>query len=151
MPTTSEVVKKIISEVIECNESEVQSNSKIIADLGAESLDIIDLSYTLSKTLSIKMPTKTVLIHALESCNDEKLLIEDDCLTDVCVALLKEGPNKYDAGQIYPGMPMIDVFENTQVKNWVNLCETILHSASRDGDTVIEEFTENFLRARAKI
>jgi len=49
-------VKDIIVDVLVIDEDKVQSTSRLIADLGAESIDFLDLVFQLEKEFSIKIP-----------------------------------------------------------------------------------------------
>lgn len=49
-------VKEIIADVLVIDESEIALNSRLIADLGAESIDFLDLVFQLEKEFSIKIP-----------------------------------------------------------------------------------------------
>lgn len=49
-------VRDIIADVLVIDESEVALNSRLIADLGAESIDFLDLVFQLEKEYSIKIP-----------------------------------------------------------------------------------------------
>lgn len=49
-------VREIIAEVLVIDEDEVQLNSRLITDLGAESIDFLDLVFQLEKEFAIKIP-----------------------------------------------------------------------------------------------
>jgi len=49
-------VQAIIADVLVLDEEEVSLNSRLIADLGAESIDFLDLIFQLEKEFSIKIP-----------------------------------------------------------------------------------------------
>jgi acyl carrier protein len=49
-------VREIIADVLVIDEEEIQLNSRLIADLGAESIDFLDLVFQLEKEFSIKIP-----------------------------------------------------------------------------------------------
>ncbi len=49
-------VKAIISQALKVDESKVQLNSSLIKDLGAESIDFLDIVFRLEKTFKIKIP-----------------------------------------------------------------------------------------------
>lgn len=49
-------VRGIIAEVLVIDEDEIALNSRLIADLGAESIDFLDLVFQLEKEFSIKIP-----------------------------------------------------------------------------------------------
>jgi len=49
-------VREIIADVLVIDEEEVSLNSRLIADLGAESIDFLDLVFQLEKEFDIKIP-----------------------------------------------------------------------------------------------
>ncbi len=49
-------VREIIADVLVIDEEEVALNSRLIADLGAESIDFLDLVFQLEKEFKIKIP-----------------------------------------------------------------------------------------------
>jgi acyl carrier protein len=49
-------VKDIIVDVLVIDEDKVQANSRLIVDLGAESIDFLDLVFQLEKEFAIKIP-----------------------------------------------------------------------------------------------
>jgi acyl carrier protein len=49
-------VREIIADVLVIDEDEITLNSRLIADLGAESIDFLDLVFQLEKEFSIKIP-----------------------------------------------------------------------------------------------
>lgn len=49
-------VREIIADVLVIDESEIAQDSRLIADLGAESIDFLDLVFQLEKEYSIKIP-----------------------------------------------------------------------------------------------
>ncbi|MFC3908629.1 acyl carrier protein [Legionella dresdenensis] len=49
-------VREIIADVLVIDEDEIALNSRLIADLGAESIDFLDLVFQLEKEYGIKIP-----------------------------------------------------------------------------------------------
>lgn len=49
-------VREIIADVLVIDEDEVSQNSRLISDLGAESIDFLDLVFQLEKEFKIKIP-----------------------------------------------------------------------------------------------
>lgn len=49
-------VREIIADVLVIDEDEIETDSRLIADLGAESIDFLDLVFQLEKEFSIKIP-----------------------------------------------------------------------------------------------
>ena len=56
MANTFEDVKKIIAEKLSVDESKVTESAKFIEDLGADSLDTVELIMQLEENFSISMP-----------------------------------------------------------------------------------------------
>lgn len=49
-------VREIIADVLVIDEEEISKNNRLIADLGAESIDFLDLVFQLEKEFGIKIP-----------------------------------------------------------------------------------------------
>lgn len=49
-------VREIVADVLVIDEDQIQLQSRLIADLGAESIDFLDLVFQLEKEYSIKIP-----------------------------------------------------------------------------------------------
>ena len=71
MPTKDEIfagVRDVLVEALAVDEEEVTMEATLVDDLGAESIDLLDIVYQLEKTFSIKI--------------DRSELIPEDLLTD---------------------------------------------------------------------
>ncbi len=75
-------VTKAISEGIDINPLRVKAESSLIKDLGAESLDFLDINYRLEQTFGIKMARRSVLDHMEELFGEESAIDSDGKLTD---------------------------------------------------------------------
>lgn len=65
-------VRDIIADVLVIDESEVALNSRLIADLGAESIDFLDLVFQLEKEFSIKIPRGQLEKNARGDLSEEE-------------------------------------------------------------------------------
>ncbi len=133
----SREVIEIFSEVLEIDSDEITVDSKVVGELGADSLDIVDLSFSLGKKFGIKLPKKSMIIHAQEYMGNATSVVNNGKLTDLGVELLQKGPNAYRCDEIYPGQSLDDVFSDTKVSHWINLCEAIIESGL-SGDELIQ-------------
>ena len=138
---------EITAEVLEMDFDEVNLDSKIVADLGADSLDIVDLSFSLGKKFDIKMPKKTVIMHAEELLGGMSGLVHDGLLTGLGAELLRVSPNAYTEEEAYAGQSLINVFADTTVRHWVNLCQAIIESELA-GDELIKQNVECMLNTQ---
>lgn len=70
-----EKLQKIIAEQLEIPENEIESDSDIIDDLGADSLDIVDLVMSIEDEFGIEMPDEAV--EQMRTVEDAVKYIED--------------------------------------------------------------------------
>jgi acyl carrier protein len=102
-----EVIKAIV-ETLGVDKDTVLPDSSLIRDLGAESLDFLDINYRLEQTFGIKMARHSLIEHIEEIYGEDSALDENGQLTDRAVKLLNvrfgdTQPN------LTPGMDMDEV------------------------------------------
>ena len=73
MSTVEERVKKIVCEQLGVKESEVQNNSSFVEDLGADSLDTVELVMALEEEFETEIPDEEA----------EKLTSVQDAIDDI--------------------------------------------------------------------
>ena len=73
--TIAEKVKKMIVEQLGVNESEVQPDAKFIDDLGADSLDIVELVMALEDEYGIEIPDEDA--EKIQTVGDAVRYIEE--------------------------------------------------------------------------
>ncbi len=103
-----EELKKAIVETLRVDENSIEPESSLINDLGAESLDFLDINYRLEQAFGIKMARHFVLEHIEEMFGEGTAIDENGQLTDKAVELLKIrfGDKMKD---LEPGMDMDEV------------------------------------------
>jgi len=111
MPSEQEIFEKTRAALVEAlgvDEDEVQPNSTLVGDLGAESIDFLDIVFRLEKTFNVKIPRGE--------------LFPDDILTNA--QYVKDGKVTAEGmEQLKKRMPFADLsrFEaNPVVKNFGN-------------------------------
>ncbi len=82
-------LKKAVVETLRVEESTIKPESSFINDLGAESLDFLDINYRLEQAFGIKMARHFVLEHIEEMFGEGSAIDEDGLLTEKAVELLK--------------------------------------------------------------
>lgn len=91
-------VRDIVAEVLVVDEDEVSLDSRLIADLGAESIDFLDLVFQLEKEFSVKIPRGQLEKNARGELTDEEFE-QGGVLTDKGLKALKgylsEVPSEY--------------------------------------------------------
>ncbi|MBI4849587.1 MAG: hypothetical protein HY808_13630 [Nitrospirae bacterium] len=101
-------LKKAVVETLRADENKIKPETSLIKDLGAESLDFLDINYRLEQALGIKMARHFVLEHIEEIYGEGTALDENGQLTDKAVAVLKIrfGEN---VAELRPGMDMDEI------------------------------------------
>ncbi len=84
-----EELKKAIVETLRADEAAIKPESSLIKDLGAESLDFLDINYRLEQTFGIKMARHFILEHIEEMFGEGSAIDEDGRLTEKAISLLK--------------------------------------------------------------
>ena len=103
-----EELKKAIVETLRVDEAQIKPDTSLINDLGAESLDFLDINYRLEQAFGMKMARHFVLEHIEEIYGEGSAIDENGQLTDKAVETLKIrfGNNVPD---LKPGMDMDEV------------------------------------------
>ncbi|MDC9597283.1 acyl carrier protein [Xenorhabdus anantnagensis] len=133
------VVCEELSSILFIEKNDIKENSSLINELGADSLDIIDLSFNLGKKFGITMPTKSVFAHANEILSESVLakLLNEDVLTQEGKRLLIHSCYNYTEVQLDSINTLGDVFGETNVHNWASLCQKVCESNGKSADEVI--------------
>ncbi|OGT51235.1 MAG: acyl carrier protein [Gammaproteobacteria bacterium RIFCSPHIGHO2_12_FULL_41_15] len=91
-------VKKIIADVLVIEETDIKPESRLIQDLGAESIDFLDLVFQLEKSFQIKIPRGQIEKNARGALSEAEFE-QNGALTEKGLAALKsylsEVPNEY--------------------------------------------------------
>ena len=112
MPTSDEIfdsVKEILIDALACDDDEVTSDATLVGDLGAESIDFLDIVFNLEQNFSIEIPRSELFPEDILT-NDE--FVADGNVTEAGLAALGER------------MPFIDLStfsSNPRVQDFGNL------------------------------
>ena len=82
MPTTDEIFDKVQETLVEAlgvDDDEVTSEATLIGDLGAESIDFLDIVFRLEKNFDLKIPRGELFPESLASADSS--LIQDGLVT----------------------------------------------------------------------
>ena len=84
-----EEVKKSIGESLRIGPASIAANSSLIQDLGAESLDFLDINYRLEQAFGIRMARHFVLEHVEELFGEGSAIDDQGHVTERGAQLLK--------------------------------------------------------------
>lgn len=134
--TREEVVKKVQAAFIEAlgvDDDEVTPESKIFDDLGAESLDLLEIVFLLERTFDIKIP-RGGMKEASQAGIDPSQYEVDGKLTALALEKLQELMPEVDPSEIKPGLTANDIPRLFRVQTFVNIVTQLL----RDKGVTVE-------------
>jgi acyl carrier protein len=122
-------VKDAIVEALGVEPDEVEPSASLFDDLGAESLDLLDIVFRLEKTFSIKIPRGGLQqdVLAAEGIKEEEVVV-DGALTALGAEKLRERMSEVDPSKIQAGFRIDDVPTLFTVQTFVNIVREQLAS-----------------------
>jgi acyl carrier protein len=117
-----EQVKEAVVEALGVEEEEVNPNAVLFDDLGAESLDLLDIVFRLEKTFNIKIPRGGIQqdMLAAEGIKEEDVIV-DGALTALGAEKLQERMSEVDKSRIHEGFRIDDIATLFTVQTFVNI------------------------------
>jgi acyl carrier protein len=104
-----EEVKKAITQTLKINQDTIEPQHSLMKDLGAESLDFLDINYRLEQALGIKTARHFVLEHIEEMFGEGSAIDENSQLTAKAITLLKIRLGDNLPVELRPGMDMDEI------------------------------------------
>ena len=124
-----EKVKESVVEALGVDDDEVTPNALLFDDLGAESLDLLDIVFRLEKEFGIKIPRGGIQADALaaegENLKDEDLVV-DGVLTPLGIEKLKISMPEVDPSRITEGFRVDDIATLFTVQTFVHITQKLL-------------------------
>ena len=113
-------LKKCIAETIGIKEEEIQPDSSLIADLGADSLDLLDLVFRIEQTFKIKITRGDIERKARETLPEEEFE-KDGYLTEKGKESLKQALPEIDASKFEGNLRRNDIPKLFTVNTFLRL------------------------------
>ncbi len=90
MPTTDEIFSKVqdtLVEALSVDDDEVTPDATLVGDLGAESIDFLDIVFRLEKNFNVKIPRGELFPENLASADSS--FVQDGVVTESGIAELR--------------------------------------------------------------
>jgi acyl carrier protein len=126
--TPSELEERVLTAVadaLELDVADVELDASLLVDLGAESLDLLDLSFRIERQFNIALPRVNLLQHA-EEVFGRGSLVEQGRLTDLGLRVLAAMRPEIDRTQFQPGLTWKDVAQHLTPRTFVRLTQELL-------------------------
>ncbi|MCX8043172.1 MAG: acyl carrier protein [Desulfobacterota bacterium] len=117
-----EKVKEAVVEALGVDPDEVKPESVLFDDLGAESLDLLDIVFRLEKAFDIKIPRGGIQqdILAAEGVSEQDVIV-DGALTELGAQKLRERLSEVNPEKIKAGFRIDDIPTLFTVQTFVNI------------------------------
>ncbi len=122
-----QVVRGCFAEALGLDEDEVTSTAFVIDDLGAESLDFLDIAFRLEEAFGVKIPRGDLQRTAEEeAARDGRPFEVDGVLTAHGLDKLREALPEVPADRFRPDLPVREIPTLFTVETFVNLVVRLL-------------------------
>ena len=115
-----EKVKDVLENALGVDPEDVTMDATLIGDLGAESIDFLDISFKLEQEFSIKIDQGELFPENLMS---DDTLVEDGKLTDKAMEILRERMPHVDFSKLYADRRVNQLSEVCTVSSRVDFIE----------------------------
>lgn len=119
--------RSAIAEALYLDLDQVQIHSSVIGDLGAESIDLLDVMFRLEKQFGIKLRQGEIEQRVRGDMSNEEFAV-DGVLTPKALARLKEVLPEVDQTLIVPGLGLRDVAGLFTVETFMKMVQRHLHN-----------------------
>ncbi|QDT63641.1 acyl carrier protein [Calycomorphotria hydatis] len=123
MPSRDEIFEKVQETLVDAlglDDDEVTPEATLFGDLGAESIDLLDIGFRLEKAFGIKIPREELFPEGLAS---DSTFIADGMVTDAGIAELRERMPHADVDKLAADPKVENIQELFTVNMLVNYLE----------------------------
>ena len=122
MPTNDEIydsIKNILIEALACDDDEISAEATLVGDLGAESIDFLDIVFNLEQSFSIEIPRSDLFPEDILTSDE---FVHEGVVTDAGLAALGQRMPFIDLSK-FSGNPRVQDFGNLMTVG--DLCKFI--------------------------
>lgn len=120
-PTTADAVRAIVAEALAKNPDDVRLDSNLMDELGAESLDFLDIVFKIEQSFNIEI-TRGEMERAARGDMSEEEFAPGGVISEAGLARLRElMPEAKD--RIVPGLRPAQILALFSVRTFVNMVE----------------------------
>jgi acyl carrier protein len=120
------VVNETLVDVLGCSICDLAPEMSIGNDLGAESLDFVEIRYNLERRLGISLPQRSVIDQLAILCPSICSVASNGRLTEFGASALRGSIFDYSEGLVHEGVRPAEVMQGATISNWASLCLGIL-------------------------
>ena len=122
MSSTASRVQAVIADALYLEPSEITLDASLMKDLGAESIDFLDIIFRLEKDFSVKLPKGEIERRARGGLSDEQYAV-DGRLTPQALEQIHKAMPEVDASELKTGLLVRDIPSLFTVATFVRLVD----------------------------
>lgn len=103
-----EQLKPLLVEVLGVGEDEIRLHCELVTDLGAESIDLLDLTFRVEDTFKVRIEANELEREAIRQMPGG-VYEKDGLLTDEALAEIRRAAPELDAEKLVPGLRKADI------------------------------------------
>jgi acyl carrier protein len=123
-------VLEVIAKAMDRPVSEIHPSSTLEGDLGAQSLDYLDIAFSLEREFRIQFPRADFLQRASDHFGEENL-VHNGVVTPLGLKLLATGMPELDPSELKPGLKVTEVRQMFIVATFIRVVLQLLKSKAQ--------------------
>lgn len=123
MADVSSAVKEAVVEALALDDDEVTLESTLMDDLGAESIDLLDILFRIEKATGVKIQASDLGDYIQGGISDEEFSDDEQIISEVGAAQLHKVMPQIDPAAVAGSMPADEVMTLFTVANLVTMVE----------------------------
>jgi len=123
MADVSSAVKEAVVEALALDDDEVTMESTLMDDLGAESIDLLDILFRIEKATGVKIQASDLGDYIQGGISDEEFSDDDQIISDAGAAQLHKVMPQVDPAEVAGSLPADEVMTMFTVANLVTMVE----------------------------
>ena len=117
-----ERLKPLLVEVLGVSPEKIQLTSVLVTDLGAESIDLLDLSFRIEETFKVRLEANEIE-REFKKCLPGGVFERQGLLTDEALVEIRRAAPELDASKLVKGLRKIDLPTLLTVGSFVRLIQ----------------------------
>ncbi|MEV6275634.1 acyl carrier protein [Nocardia sp. NPDC051832] len=125
-----DAVREIVAEAVALDIDEVEADATLFGEVGAESIDLLDILFRIERRLGVKITTNELSERIQGGIPDEQFGTDDGLVSDVGLAQLEKVMPQIDTAELSGKLPAEDVMNLFTVRNLADLVSPHVGAAS---------------------
>lgn len=118
---TYEHVQNAVAEALALDEDEVERDATLMDDLGAESIDLLDILFRLERSVGVKIQAADLGEHLQGGIPDDEFSTDDEVISEKGLAYLKQVMPQIDTDELAGKLHAEEVINLFTVENLADM------------------------------